>query len=98
MYLPVSVMDANHLPRTPEGRVPGGKELILVDVVMPVMSGPKAVEAIQARGPHPPVILASGYADQALASHSLHGIPLVERPFEPDALLRIIRRKLDEAG
>lgn len=143
LYLPVSVMDANDVPRTPEGRVPGGKELILVaedepfvqrvlkrlleragyevvlvgdgrdalrkldeglqpdlilmDVVMPVMSGPKAVEAIQARGPHPPMILASGYADQALASHALKGIPLVEKPFEPDALLRIIRQKLDEA-
>lgn len=143
LYLPVSVMDANDVPRTPEGRVPGGRELILVaedepfvqrvlkrlleragyqvvlvgdgrdalrkldeglqpdlilmDVVMPVVSGPKAVEAIQARGPHPPIILASGYADQALASHALKGIPLVEKPFEPDALLRIIRQKLDEA-
>jgi len=144
LYLPISVMDANDVPRTPVGRVPGGKELILVaedepfvqrvlrrlleragyrvvlvgdgrdalrkldeglepdlilmDVVMPVMSGPKAVEAIQARGPHPPMILASGYADQALASHALDGIPLVEKPFEPDALLRIVRQKLDEAG
>jgi len=70
-------------------------DLLLLDVVMPVMSGPEVVRTLRKRGADIPVVLASGYSDEMLEGDALEGVPLIGKPYEPDALLRLLRHQLD---
>ncbi|MBU0550410.1 PAS domain S-box protein [Myxococcota bacterium] len=75
----------------------GEVKLLLSDVVMPKVGGREVLERFRALAPQRPVILMSGYTantldDQLLA---LKGIIFLQKPFEPDLLLRKIRSLLD---
>lgn len=75
-------------------------DLILSDVVMPHVSGPKLAAEIAARYPGVRVLFMSGYADddvvmQGIAAQSLH---LIAKPFTAKQLLTAIRERLDSAA
>ena len=73
---------------------PGAIHLLLTDVVMPEMDGPKLAEKLTQERPRMRVLLMSG--------HSPHQIPeaflsrLLQKPFHPRELLERIRRELPE--
>ncbi len=70
-------------------------DLVLLDVVMPKMSGPAAARAIASVDPNARVLLMSGYADpRSLDGEQIDPARLVPKPFEPDDLLRRIRATL----
>ena len=76
-----------------EGRI----HLLLADVVMPEMSGPRAVEQIRALQPGIKVLYMSGYTDEAIVHHGIldSGQAFLQKPFLPDTLARKVREVLN---
>jgi two-component system cell cycle sensor histidine kinase/response regulator CckA len=73
-------------------------DLLLTDVVMPVMSGPTIVRRLADVGATPPVVYMTGYADETLAEYRLGaGSTLLRKPFAPSTLARAVRAALDRA-
>jgi two-component system cell cycle sensor histidine kinase/response regulator CckA len=73
--------------------------LLLVDVVMPRLTGPDAYAKISRIRPGIPVIFTTGYSDEAawmgptLGAHAI----LLQKPYGPKTLARKIREMLDQA-
>jgi len=66
---------------------------VVVDAVMPKVSGPEAIRRMRAIRPDVRTVLTTGYTKESLAPNELgEGVVLVEKPFGPrellDALLR----------
>jgi two-component system cell cycle sensor histidine kinase/response regulator CckA len=78
-----------------------GCDLLLTDVIMPGMSGPRLAELLGARHPGLPVLFMSGYSNGLLGTtHVLDpDIAFIEKPFTADDLLRristVLTRSLD---
>ncbi len=68
--------------------------LVILDVIMPKLNGPEAAELIRGTRPDVRVLFTSGYTDAALAGQDETEL-LLQKPFEPDRLLRTIRELLD---
>ena len=72
--------------------------LVLTDVVMPGMSGHELSDRLKAQCPEMKVIFMSGYTDESIIEkHGLMapGIHFIQKPFQPDALVKKIRSVLD---
>jgi DNA-binding response OmpR family regulator len=68
-------------------------DLILSDVMMPVVDGHKLVEELRTRGNHTPIMLMSA------ATHAVRvipGIPFLAKPFDIDELLAMVERALTD--
>jgi len=76
---------------------PNEGQLILTDVVMPVMTGQELVEALQTRGINLPVIFFSGYTDDEIVRHGVFTkkVNFVHKPFKSQILLKQVREVLD---
>jgi len=72
-------------------------DLLLFDVVLPKMNGPKAYASISRLKPDIPVIFATGYsADISLLQEAQHqGLMVLQKPYDPRDLARRIRDTLD---
>jgi CheY-like chemotaxis protein len=74
----------------------GAIDLVITDVVMPRLSGPEMVRRLQADRPDTKVIFISGYAKQgSLAAIEGGEAEILEKPFSPQTLLRLVRKVLD---
>ena len=80
-------------------RYPGPIHLLVADVVMPHMSGRELAERLRARRVGLRVLYVSGYTDDAILRHGVReaGVVLLQKPFTPDALARMVREVLDRA-
>jgi CheY-like chemotaxis protein len=78
----------------------GPIDLMLSDVIMPVMSGPEAAARLQAVRPDMKALFVSGYTDSAIAPHGEFelGVTLLLKPFDPAELARAACRSLDRAA
>ncbi|MEM7366826.1 MAG: response regulator [Pseudomonadota bacterium] len=73
-------------------------DLILLDVVMPVMSGPEAASQITLLRPEIPVLFTSGFVGDSLTSANIpSGAPLLKKPYQTDALLKVIEEHIGPA-
>ena len=72
-------------------------DLLLLDVVMPGATCAETLAGVRALRPDLRVVLASGYTADANLSALLRdqSIPLLQKPYDPDALLRALRAELD---
>jgi CheY-like chemotaxis protein len=72
-------------------------DLVLTDLQMPHMSGEALCAALQARAPRVPVVLMSAGLDprRVAADHGAAG--WLAKPFDLEALLRLLRRLLGSA-
>ncbi|HUL02665.1 MAG TPA: response regulator [Gemmatimonadales bacterium] len=75
-------------------------DALLVDVVMPHLSGPELVERLASRGIHIGVIYMSGYDDATIVTHLMNSptVPLLRKPFTPQALMLVLREVLSRRG
>jgi CheY-like chemotaxis protein len=76
----------------------GAVDMILTDVVMPHMSGPKLVERLKLLCPDLRVMYMSGYADEVIARHGVFSseAPFLQKPFSLDSLAQKVRSVLDQ--
>ena len=76
----------------------GNIDLILTDVIMPVMGGARLVTELHASGHRPRVLFMSGYTNEELTSlhRSEFQVRVLEKPFEISDLLTSIRGLLDQ--
>jgi PAS domain S-box-containing protein len=72
-------------------------DLLLTDVVMPVMNGRDLYERVRQLVPGLRVVYMSGYTDDRIAQHGVleEGIALVQKPFAFEILAQKIRDTLD---
>ena len=67
----------------------------LLDVVMPRMGGPTVVARIREMRPQLPIVLSSGYDANEIGSDPPANVLRLDKPYKPDALLRIMRQAID---
>ena len=75
----------------------GPIDLVVTDVVMPRMNGPKMVKEVRKGRPNVKVLYMSGHADDALVHHGVieEGLAFLEKPFTRVELTKQVREVLD---
>jgi CheY-like chemotaxis protein len=78
-------------------RCGGAIDLVLMDVIMPVMNGMDAYRRLRRLRPDVRVIFSSGYTGEILQQEGIdsNNIRLLQKPVSPDALLAAVRESLD---
>lgn len=73
-------------------------DLILADVVLPLMSGPRMVREMNAKGIQIPVMFVSGYTDERLTAHGFDAadVGLIHKPFTAETLLKRVKEALSD--
>jgi len=75
----------------------GPFDLIVTDVIMPVMTGPQLASKLRALLPDLEILLISGYPGDGKSEQTIVGpaAGYLPKPFTADALLQQVRRQLD---
>ncbi|MBS1792337.1 MAG: PAS domain-containing protein [Acidobacteria bacterium] len=73
-------------------------DLLLTDVVMPLMSGRELAEKIQLIKPEIRILFTSGYTEDAIVQHGIRDLEMnfIQKPFTFDELSRKVRELLDQ--
>ncbi len=71
-------------------------DLVLVDVILKGMSGPRFVDELRKSGMSLPVLFMSGYTDDRLTKYGLDpaSVPLIRKPFRPQQLITTVEATL----
>jgi two-component system cell cycle sensor histidine kinase/response regulator CckA len=74
-----------------------GVSLALLDTLMPKLTGHQAYDRIKLKNPNLPVVFCSGYDPETGQVKVLvdQGVRMVQKPYDPDVLLRAVREALD---
>jgi PAS domain S-box-containing protein len=74
----------------------GRVDLVLTDVVMPLVSGRELHRQLTRKWPRLKVLYMSGYSDDAIANHGVldEGVDFIEKPFSLEVLARKLREVL----
>nr|WP_280891671.1 response regulator [Jiella mangrovi] len=77
-------------------------DLVLSDVVMPLIGGPELAKFVIAHHPGTPVVLMTGYSDHPIARQegesTIQGYPVLLKPFRPEELLVLLREVFDRTA
>jgi two-component system, cell cycle sensor histidine kinase and response regulator CckA len=75
-------------------------DLVLTDVVMPVVSGKELADRVAERWPEVPVLFCSGYADDVVLRHGVEEgrYALLHKPFDAGELVAAVRARLAVAA
>jgi CheY-like chemotaxis protein len=73
----------------------GGWDLVLIDIVMPAISGWVVMETIRRRVPLLPIVLITGLSQPAVTQRAHEWrLPIVAKPFRSDALRAVLAEAL----
>ncbi len=74
-----------------------GFDLVVSDVIMPACGGRGLSEELRLKWPDIRILFMSGFTDGAIIDNGVlnEGVPFIQKPFRPDALLRKVREVLD---
>ena len=74
-------------------------QLVITDVVMPIMGGKVMVEWLKTTSPDLKILFTSGYADDAIVENGVlqSGVEFLPKPYMPGTLARKVREMLDTA-
>jgi two-component system cell cycle sensor histidine kinase/response regulator CckA len=86
--------EALNLAREHGGRI----ELVLLDLVMPGLTGPETLAQLDVVLPGIRVVTTSGYAEGQAAARfgSGRGVKFLQKPYRPDELLAVVREALGD--
>jgi two-component system cell cycle sensor histidine kinase/response regulator CckA len=86
--------EALRIARQHQGKI----DLVLTDVVMPVMGGREMVEVLRRFRPDARILFTSGYTEDAIGHHGVlrPGIEFLQKPYLTASLARRVREVLDE--
>jgi DNA-binding NtrC family response regulator len=70
-------------------------DLVLADVVMPIMDGVTMAQAIRRVRPEARVLLITAYSDAVVSTLNEANFPLIRKPFLPEDLVRAVSAILD---
>lgn len=75
-------------------------DLVVTDVVMPVMGGRELAARLTAMWPDLRILFTSGYTDDTMVREAAMqpGSAFIQKPFTPEILLRAARTMLDQLG
>ena len=76
-------------------RAPEEIDLVLADVVMPVMNGVAMMEQIKKHRPDVRVVLMTAFSEPVIDAFYGTKFPLIRKPFLPDDLVRVVKANLD---
>ena len=73
-------------------------DILLLDVVMPKLSGPEVYAQVSAEKPDVSVVFTTGYSSDIdlLAKAKQKNLPVIQKPYSPNDLARQIRETLDK--
>jgi PAS domain S-box-containing protein len=79
-------------------RCKGPIHLMLVDVIMPGMSGSELAKVVKPLYPEIKILYMSGYTDEAIVRHGVlgKGVNYIQKPFTLEGLARKVREVLDK--
>jgi PAS domain S-box-containing protein len=69
-------------------------DLVIIDFVMPEMSGAEVAKRIRKKSPGQPILFVSGYSETDAVKRTAPEAPLLAKPFRADALDKAIRAAL----
>jgi nitrogen-specific signal transduction histidine kinase len=72
-------------------------ELVVLDFIMPGMSGAEVANRIREKRPDQPILFVSGYSETEAVKRIAPDAPLLAKPFRADALQKAVRRALTSA-
>jgi signal transduction histidine kinase len=75
----------------------GEISLLLTDVVMPQMGGPQLANRLRELRPSLKVLYISGYSELRLEGDLSPGERMIQKPFSPTAIARVVREILDKS-
>ncbi len=73
-------------------------DLVIVDFIMPGLSGADVANKLLARRPDQPILFVSGYSETEAVRRVAPNVPLLAKPFRADALEKAVRGALAAAG
>jgi two-component system, cell cycle sensor histidine kinase and response regulator CckA len=78
-------------------RQPRAVDLVICDLVMPVLGGREVAEWIKVHCPGLPLLFISGYPRAYLEAHHLYdpSVPMLRKPFLPSRLLEAVEELLE---
>jgi CheY-like chemotaxis protein len=73
-------------------------DLVIVDFIMPGMSGAEVASTIRARIPDQAILFVSGYSETEAVKSTAPDAPLLTKPFRADALAKAVRNAIAPRG
>ena len=68
-------------------------DLVISDILMPVLNGYALVARLRAKWPHMPVILTTGYLSHDAAKSMMNGsVDFIPKPIDPEVLIQTVQR------
>jgi CheY-like chemotaxis protein len=76
----------------------GAPDLVVLDFIMPGLSGADVARQIRSRRPEQPILFVSGYSETEAVKRTAPDAPLLTKPFRADALQKAVRGALTVNG
>ena len=73
-------------------------DLVIVDFIMPEMSGADVAKTIRAKNPAQAILFVSGYSETEAVKRTAPDAPLLAKPFRADALHKAVRGAITQQG